>query len=49
MRRFGVREGIVVTKDEAGKMNVGEGEVRLIPAEDFMLSPRVRAGEKTRD
>ena len=44
MRKFEVRKGIVVTKDEAGEINLAEGKVRLIPAEDFLLSPQVQAG-----
>jgi hypothetical protein len=42
MRKFAVKNGIIVTKDEARRINLAEGRVRLIPAEDFLISPPVQ-------
>lgn len=39
MRKFEVKKGIVVTRDEEREMKLAEGRVRFIPADVFMLSP----------
>jgi len=41
MKKFGARNGVVMTKDEAKVVKLAEGEVRFIPAEKFLLSPQV--------
>jgi len=39
MRKFKVKEGIVVTRDEEREVKLAEGRVRFIPADVFLLSP----------
>ncbi|MEW6222969.1 MAG: ATP-binding protein [Candidatus Hadarchaeota archaeon] len=38
MRKFGVSEGLVVTKDEEREMKLAEGLVRFVPADIFLAS-----------
>lgn len=45
MRKFGAREGIVVTRDEAKKVKFIEGKI-FIPAEKFLPSPPVLTSVK---
>jgi hypothetical protein len=38
MRKFGVGEGTVITRDEEREMKISEGRVRFIPADIFLMS-----------
>lgn len=48
MRKFRVRKGIVVTRNESKEMKVEEGKIRFIPAEAFLLSPSIHASSPRR-
>lgn len=37
MRRFGVKKGLIITKDEERKLSAEEGKINLIPAWKFLL------------
>lgn len=39
MKKFKVKDGVVVTKDEEREVKLAEGRIRFIPADVFLLSP----------
>jgi len=42
MRKFNVKKGLVVSKNEEKCLSVGEGEITLTPAWKFLLNPKIK-------